>query len=389
MKSMMTMKTSTIIVTFVLMGGIATTTTKTTTAFTIFSTRAAAAGAGAASSSVVSPLEVEPCVIETRYPLSLSIPIPKNVDDEEDNNAVVEEEDEEDTIQCIHYPTMDGTLPAASNVDTVTPLSSSSSSLSSAPAPAPLMPIIADAAGDNNGVVETTRYPLSLSIPLPIDDAENEKDDASIPYPIVNGWTVDPSQFCAGLPGAVAPLGNFDPLDFMSKLPIQEIKRYREAETMHGRVAMLATVGYLVAEHYQFPYFQGHIGGPANTHLTQLREQFPSSFVGIMFTIATLEFVRSAIGWENPITAIEKNNALEREDRRKYGADYVGEQLWFTKLHDHYYPGDLRFDPLNLKPTDPKEFAIMQTKELQHGRLAMIAAVGMIVQEQITHATLF
>jgi len=378
MKSVMMTKKSHIIIPLVMMGGIATTkTTTTTTAFTIFSTRTAAAVAGSAS-SVVSPLEVEPCVIETRYPLSLSIPMPKNVDEEDNNNAVVEEDDE-DTIQCIHYPTIDGTLPASTDIDTPSP----SSSLSSAP-PAPLMPI-ADAAGDN-GVVETTRYPLSLSIPLPI--AENEKDDA-IPYPIVNGWTVDQSQFCAGLPGAVAPLGNFDPLGFMSKLPIQEIKRYREAETMHGRVAMLATVGYLVAEYYQFPFFAGHIQGPANTHLTQFREQFPGSFVGVMFTIATIEFVRAAIGWENPITAIEKNNALEREDRRKFGADYVGEQLWFTKLYDHYYPGDLKFDPLNLKPTDPKEFAIMQTKELQHGRLAMIAAVGMIVQEQITHATLF
>merc|ERR1719491_2214648 len=151
MKSMMTMKTSNINIPLVLMSGTAT--TKTATAFTIFSTRAAAAGA---SSSSLLPLEVEPCVIETRYPLSLSIPMPKNVDDEEDNNIVVEEED----IQCIHYPTMDGTLPASTtNVDT-TPLSSSS--LSSAP-PAPLMPI-ADTAGDN-GVVETTRYPLSLSIP--------------------------------------------------------------------------------------------------------------------------------------------------------------------------------------------------------------------------------
>mmetsp|Transcript_53713 Transcript_53713/g.58271 ORF Transcript_53713/g.58271 Transcript_53713/m.58271 type:complete len:279 (+) Transcript_53713:217-1053(+) len=231
---------------------------------------------------------------------------------------------------------------------------------------------------------------LSAADPSANPDDELEDEPAPVKvYPTINGWTADPTQFCAGLPGAVAPLGDFDPLDFMSKLPIQEIKRYREAETMHGRVAMLATVGYLVAEHYQFPYFQGHIGGPANTHLTQFREQFPSSFVGIMFTIATLEFVRAAIGWENPITAIEKNNALEREDRRKYGADYVGERLWFSRLYDHYYPGDLKFDPLNLKPNDPKEFAIMQTKELQHGRLAMIAAVGMIVQEQITHATLF
>ena len=41
------------------------------------------------------------------------------------------------------------------------------------------------------------------------------------------------------------------------------------------------------------------------------------------------------------------------------------------------------------KPTDAAEFAEMQTKELQHGRLAMLAAAGMIVQELQTGATLF
>jgi len=102
----------------------------------------------------------------------------------------------------------------------------------------------------------------------------------------------------------VTPLGNFDPLDFVLKLPIQEIKRYCEAETIHGQVAMLATLGYLVAKHYQFPFFAGHIVGPANTHLTQILEQFPGSFSGIVFTIATLEFVRGALGWENSIDSL-------------------------------------------------------------------------------------
>ena len=45
-------------------------------------------------------------------------------------------------------------------------------------------------------------------------------------------------------------------------------------------------------------------------------------------------------------------------------------------LNEDYYPGDVGFDPLGLKPTDPAEFAEMQTKELQNGRLAMLAAVG-------------
>ena len=44
------------------------------------------------------------------------------------------------------------------------------------------------------------------------------------------------------------------------------------------------------------------------------------------------------------------------------------------------YPGDLGFDPLGLKPADGAEFAEMQTKELQHGRLAMIGISGMVAQ---------
>ena len=50
-------------------------------------------------------------------------------------------------------------------------------------------------------------------------------------------------------------------------------------------------------------------------------------------------------------------------------------------LNEDYYPGDVGFDPLGLKPTDPAEFAEMQTKELQNGRLAMLAAAGFMAQE--------
>ena len=49
-------------------------------------------------------------------------------------------------------------------------------------------------------------------------------------------------------------------------------------------------------------------------------------------------------------------------------------------LNEDYYPGDVGFDPLGLKPTDPAEFAEMQTKELQHCRLAMLAFGGMVTQ---------
>merc|ERR1712241_154788 len=197
-----------------------------------------------------------------------------------------------------------------------------------------------------------------------------EEEEAKKVYPTVNVWTADPTKFCAGLPGAVAPLGEFDPLGFTKNLPVQEIKRYREAEVTHGRVAMLATLGYLVAEPFH-PFFNGAVTGPANSHLGQVQEIAPFFFAWLVTSIACAEIYRALVGWERPLDALQENMDIEGK-------------TWLTKLNDDYYPGDIGFDPLGLKPTDPIEFADMQTKELQNGRLAMITIAGMIVQEQVT-----
>lgn len=211
-------------------------------------------------------------------------------------------------------------------------------------------------------------------------DSASEVEEVVKVYPTVNGWTADPAKFCAGLPGAIAPLGDFDPIGFTKDLPLQEIKRYREAEVTHGRVAMLATLGYLVAEKFH-PLFGGVIDGPANSHLGQVQEQAPFFFAFLATSIGAAEIFRSLVGWEFPLDAVRKNRELAEEEGNS--------QTWLSKLNDGYYPGDIGFDPLGLKPSDAAEFATMQTKELQNGRLAMIAAMGMIVQEQITGATLF
>ena len=42
------------------------------------------------------------------------------------------------------------------------------------------------------------------------------------------------------IPGALPPVGLFDPLGFAAKADEPTLKRYREAELTHGRVAMLA-----------------------------------------------------------------------------------------------------------------------------------------------------
>merc|ERR1712216_918876 len=59
------------------------------------------------------------------------------------------------------------------------------------------------------------------------------------------------------------------------------------------------------------------------------------------------------------------------------------------EIKSDFKSGDLGFDPLGLKPTDPAELKEMQTKELQNGRLAMIAAAGMIAQELASNQKLF
>merc|ERR1711920_289868 len=52
-------------------------------------------------------------------------------------------------------------------------------------------------------------------------------------------------------------------------------------------------------------------------------------------------------------------------------------------------PGDFGFDPLNLKPESAEEFKELQNKELNNGRLAMLAAAGIMAQELVTGKAVF
>lgn len=72
--------------------------------------------------------------------------------------------------------------------------------------------------------------------------------------------------------GALDPVGLFDPLGFAEKADDNTLKRYREAELTHGRVAMLAVVGFLVGEQVEGSsfLFDSQITGPAITHLAQV-----------------------------------------------------------------------------------------------------------------------
>ena len=59
--------------------------------------------------------------------------------------------------------------------------------------------------------------------------------------------------FAGGLPGSDGPeLKKFDPLAFSTKSP-EWVGWFREAELKHGRIAMLATAGWIGADFVQLP----------------------------------------------------------------------------------------------------------------------------------------
>merc|ERR1712190_698838 len=165
------------------------------------------------------------------------------------------------------------------------------------------------------------------------------------------------SDFCYGLPGNIAPAGNFDPANILEGKSKATVYKLREAELTHGRVGMLAAAGFLVQEKFH-PLFNG-IGGPAIKQIPQLP---PGLWFLMTLGIGISEALRIQKGWADP--------------SENYGG-----------LKEGYYPGDIDFDPLGLKPEDPDELRELQEKELNNGRLGMIAAAGFMAQEAVTGTT--
>ena len=204
----------------------------------------------------------------------------------------------------------------------------------------------ADSAAPEETSVETTN---TATTPEP----------ASSSATTVFGWTPDASKPCYGLPGAIEPLGFFDPLELTKDADLNTVKRYREAEVMHSRVAMMAVVGYLIGENTPTIVDTDTI---ANNQLAEM----PGFLLWPLFLFINFaEAWRAANGWVEP-----------------------SKDTLFT-LRERYYPGGIGFDPLDLRPLDPEAFAQLASKELSNGRLAMIAVAGFCAQELATGMPLF
>merc|ERR1711933_514663 len=151
--------------------------------------------------------------------------------------------------------------------------------------------------------------------------------------------------------GVQAPVGFFDPVGFTKDGNEAAFKRRREVEIKHGRVSMLATMGYITPE----------ITGKFPGFLSPLNNL---KFEDIPNGLAALKVVPVG-GWAQILAycflcELEGFDPKERE------------------------PGALGFKPPFLYTKDPALRSRRLAAELANGRLAMMAIIGMFFQDGLT-----
>lgn len=142
------------------------------------------------------------------------------------------------------------------------------------------------------------------------------------------------------------------------KIPADEQKLcvywMREAEVKHGRLAMLAAVGWPLAELIN-PWALGATGGRA-----------PSLFNGGLNDAPVALFLLLASAGASYAEAGSADNVF---------------RTWLKEPAE-YVPGDVGFDPLRLfKEEGATRQRHYLDSEIKHGRLAMLAITGFAVQE--------
>jgi hypothetical protein len=162
------------------------------------------------------------------------------------------------------------------------------------------------------------------------------------------------------LDGTLAGDVGFDPFGF-GGADKESLISMREAEIKHSRLAMLAAVGWPLAEKFDGAIAQ-FLGLPSA--LTNSGAS-PSVLNGGLDKIEPDYWVI--------VAAIAGLAELANNETK-------------TAAGKKYTPGDCGFDPLGLMPQDKEGIMAMQTKEIKHGRIAMMAILGYVVQEALYRA---
>merc|ERR1712060_424346 len=153
--------------------------------------------------------------------------------------------------------------------------------------------------------------------------------------------------------GVQAPVGYWDPLGLGKDGEVSSFKRRRSVEIKHGRICMLATMGYITPEITgKFPGFLSPSEG--------------LKFADVPNGLAAISKVPFT-GWVQMIA-------------------YAG----FTEAKANYdedvknTPGDMGWKPPLLATEDPDTKTRRLNAELANGRLAVMAIIGMFFQDGLT-----
>jgi len=155
------------------------------------------------------------------------------------------------------------------------------------------------------------------------------------------------------LKGWIGEEQEFDPLGFSD---LFDIRFLREAELKHGRVCMLATVGFVAQQYITIPGFQ-----PTPNSVNAVSAAPSSAMATLLFLIGYIE----SESYGGKITMLDMFEGTGRD------------------------PGNWGLGAGLLKGKSEEEIKDVKLKELNNGRLAMIALGGMIAHNAVVEGPLF
>jgi len=148
----------------------------------------------------------------------------------------------------------------------------------------------------------------------------------------------------AALIGATKPMNYFDPLQLSKGKSEAEMNQLREFELKHGRVAMAAVFGLIVEPRFHPLADSCHLGHPTDPILS-----------GVELNVAGKAQI---LGFCAGVEALN----------------------YFIKDGDKYKPGDLLGAAYYVADEEDELWTSYQEKELNNGRLAMMAFAGFVTQ---------
>jgi len=142
--------------------------------------------------------------------------------------------------------------------------------------------------------------------------------------------------------GITAPMGFFDPLGFATGKTDATMAVYREAELKHGRVAMAACLGWYITAAGVHPAFNSQL---SSDPLAAAKELSPVGWIQFVLGCGAIEWLAQQISKRPGYVA----------------GDLLGAAYWVDDSDEGWLD--------------------YQNKEINNGRLAMVAFMGIFVQD--------